>query len=483
MHPRPRSFAPYGERDTKLTEYKENSGAPKHRSLYIGMLYSLARGAVVAISVWLVVMMVCYYFIAVQFSSPVSRSERCEDYINDLQRFVEENNIEEKNIERISDWVRNNPYVYILVYQRQPGDPYMPGPTLEPSPNDRLTEFSGSRIDDSLNHDTLVGAAESGGYFAIRLAGSRVIVAIAEYTENMYYRVVNIFCVVLAIAVFVLSLIGYVRVLIDRIKRFESDVTIVSEIDMNYVIVSEGADEIANLSDKVEQMRQRMLEHIKNEQDAREANNDLISSISHDIRTPLTVLMGYIEMMKKHPELDEAMEGYIAATESTALRMKGLADDMLKYSLAFGDAEKQITLEEYDAETLFEQLFSEHLLLMREMGYEITLEKIGGDIPTGALIRTDAPNLMRIIDNIFSNMRKYADPAEQIRFTYGVASDKLIIECKNKIRTDTDGAESNGIGLKTCVRLGSLVADRFEYKNSGEYFSCRLTISITSSKE
>ncbi|MBO7196449.1 MAG: HAMP domain-containing histidine kinase [Clostridia bacterium] len=466
-----------------MTEYKENSGVPKHGSLYIGMLYSLARGAVVAVSVWLVVMMVSYYFIAVQFASPVSRSERCEDYIDDLQRFVDENNIEEKNIERISDWVRDNPYVYILVYQRQPGDPYMPGPTLEPSPNDRLTEFSGSKIDDALNHDTLVDAAERGGYFAIRLAGSRVIVAIAEYTENMYYRVVNIFSVVLAIAVFVLSLVGYVRGLIDRIKRFESDVTIVSEIDMNYVIVSEGADEITNLSGKVEQMRQRMLEHIKNEQDAREANTELISSISHDIRTPLTVLMGYIEMMKKHPELDETMDGYVTATESTALRLKGLADDMLKYSLAFGDAEKAITLDEYDARTLFDQLFAEHLVLMREMGYTIGFDRTGGDLAEGSLIRTDAPNLMRIIDNIFSNMRKYADMSEPIRFTYGVWSDKLVIECKNKICTDTDGAESNGIGLKTCVRLGSLVADRFEYKNDGDYFICRLTISVIKPKE
>ncbi len=423
-------------------------------------------------------MLASYYVIGVYYTTPDMKASRHEEYLADLQDYVTKNHISSADSNEIAEWVRDNPHVYLLVYQsveavkerETEGD-------VAPAPTDRLTEYVGSRVDGSLDRDLLVSAALEGGYKTISLTDGSVTVALAEYTENLYYTAFNLISIIAAALVFILFLVRYIRVLIARIKRFESDVTIVSEIDMDYVIVSEGADEIANLSTKVEEMRQRMLEHIKSEQEARQTNSELIASISHDLRTPLTVLMGYIEMMKKH-EADEIMEGYVSATESTALRLKQLADDMFRYSLAFGDTEKSVNLEEYDAATLIDQLFAEHFLLMREMGYDIRLESIGEPVKEGSVLRTDAPNLMRIIDNIFSNLRKYAEINEPVFFCNRVENNKLCIECKNKIRTDTEGAESNGIGLKTCVRLASLIADKFEYESDGEYFTCRLVIDI-----
>ena len=277
--------------------------------------------------------------------------------------------------------------------------------------------------------------------------------------------------------------IRYTRELIDRIKRFESDVTIVAEIDMGYEIVSEGADEISVLTDKVEQMRRRMLEHIRSEQEAHETNAALIASISHDIRTPLTVLMGYLEMMRAQGTTDEVMESYISATESTAQRLKQLSDDMFKYSLAFGDTESSVKLDEYDAATLMEQLLSEHLFLMREMGYDIRLSLAGEQLRAGSLMRTDPPNLMRIIDNVFSNLRKYADISQPILLSYGVSGARLMLECRNTIRKDTAETESHGIGLKTCKRLASLIAEKFEYAVEGDSFVCRLYVPLTEQEQ
>jgi signal transduction histidine kinase len=177
------------------------------------------------------------------------------------------------------------------------------------------------------------------------------------------------------------------------------------------------------------------------------------------------------------------MRGYIEATENTAMRLKHLSDDMFKYSLAFGDIKKTVKLEEYDFIMLNEQIFSEHFLLMRENGYDIQVEVLGDEIREGTLVRTDAPNLMRIVDNIFSNIRKYADKNFPIIFIMRADKDELIMECRNKIQTDTEGAESNGIGLKTCVRLGSLVAKKFEYHRDGDEFVTRLVLEIKSPQE
>lgn len=462
-----------------MTEYKQTCDVPRHKSLYIGLFYNIIAGILLAVLSWGVTVIPTSYLISRQYVREDRIEERHAEYLADLQTYVIEKHVTLETSNQIAEWVRNNPYVYLLVYQRE-GDqpPITSGSGVAPGAKDRLTEYPGARIEESLSRDQLVSDARSRGYVRINLIDGSVIVAIAEYTENLYYTAVNFLGILLAAITFVLILVRYIRVIIERIKRFESDITIVSEIDMNYEIISEGADEIANLSSRVETMRQTMLSHIQSEQEARESNTELITAISHDIRTPLTVLMGYIEMMKEHGDQDETMQGYIAATESTAMRLKQLSDDMFKYSLAFGDTEKSVKLEEYDAITLFDQLIAEHILLLSEKGYDIRFEGSDAEAMVGSRVNTDPANLMRIVDNIFSNMTKYADPTHPISILLNPVNSYLILEFKNKIRRETEGAESNGIGLKTCVRLGSLVAKKFEYENDGIFFTCRLVFVL-----
>lgn len=462
-----------------MIDFKEIPRKDKSRSLYFGLFRSITVGLIFAVIAFFVLFVSSIIGVNELYLTDEKKVERRGEYLADLQSFADENEVGLTTIDTLSEWVRANPYVFLLVYYKADVMPAaLPPKTSEPDQSYRTIEFPGARIDDSLDSEELIKEANEGGYYRIELAEGSIIVSLSEYSEELYYSTFGTISIVVAGIVFILVIVNYVRVIIERIKRFESDVTIVSEMDMDYEIISDGADEIARLSSNVERMRRRMLDHIKSEQEARQANTELITSISHDIRTPLTVLMGYIEMMKEQ-ECDEIMQSYISSTENTALRLKQLSDDMFKYSLAFGDTKGMITLEEYDAMTLFEQLLSEHMVLMHEMGYEIFLEHSGDTIEDGAVVVTDAQNLMRIIDNIFSNLRKYADINHPIMLNIEVGKKRMVFECKNKIRTDTEGAESNGIGLKTCARLASLVADKFEYGiEDEEFFVTRLSLDF-----
>lgn len=462
-----------------MTDYKERVGKGGTRSLYLGLLLNIVLGCILVAIVYCVTVFPARSILNDRFVTSEKQRERRAAYVSSLAYYVHGNEIDIDSVNEINGWIRSNPYVYLLVYKHTDDmSPEYSSTGIVPNPKAKPIEHSGSRISEYISRQELMANATEAGYYKIVLPDGEIVVAIYEYTENFYYSIIDIVGIVLSVLVFLLVLLGYIRVLIERIKRFEGDVTIVSEVDMNYEIVSEGRDEIANLSTRVETMRQRMLDHIKSEQEAREANTELITSISHDIRTPLTVLMGYIEMMKEQAADDKVMQSYIYATENTALRLKNMSDDMFKYSLAFGDTQKSVRLEEYDLITLGEQLFSEHFVLMRENGYDIQTQITGEKITEGTTVRTDAANLMRIVDNIFSNIRKYADKSHPVTFNMHVGDSTMTLECKNIIRTDTEGAESNGIGLKTCVRLGSLVARKFEYKNNGEEFLCRLVIDI-----
>ena len=156
-------------------------------------------------------------------------------------------------------------------------------------------------------------------------------------------------------------------------------------------------------------------------------------------------------------------------------------EKVARVSLVKADAGKGIVLEEYDAETLIMQLLSEHLVILNERGYTHTITLLSS-FEDGDMVLTDPPNLMRIIDNIFSNLYKYADSEEPIEISVGRTERSATISFRNKIKKNTDGAESNGIGVKTCKRLAEFVLDGFEYKNDGEYYSTVMAIKMNREK-
>ena len=224
-------------------------------------------------------------------------------------------------------------------------------------------------------------------------------------------------------------------------------------------------------------MRASIVLTLEKEREAINANTDLITSMSHDIRTPLTVLLGYLDVMKMQTT-DETTRQYIRASELTALRLKKLSDDMFQYFLVFSGEENDLTMQDYDGRTLLEQMLSEHVILLRENGFTVETEHAENILQDVPYIRTDAPHCMRIVDNVFSNIMKYTAKEEPILIRFEEDEAWVSVEFRNAIRADADLAESTGIGLKTCKKLASLVAESFEYFTEGDSFICRLVIPI-----
>lgn len=333
------------------------------------------------------------------------------------------------------------------------------------------------------NREELIAEAEANGLYPIELADGTLIAALTEFTQELYFDIANATAFAMAALSLTLVLLVYMSQVIAKIKKLEADVTVVSHTDMNHAIVCEGNDELSRLSSNVETMRNSILDKVRREREAREANTELVTSISHDIRTPLTVLLGYIDMMKARAADDEVMSGYISASESTAIRLKRLSDDMFKYALTFGEIEQGIKLEEYDASTLTAQLLDEHILLLSEDGYDVRITpQYGTAFTEGDVIVTDAQNLMRIVDNIFSNLYKYADKSAPIEMTTEREDGCVTFTCKNRILKNPDGAESNGIGLKSCARLGSLITQGFDAKSVGDDFVVSLKLELKRNK-
>ena len=432
-------------------------------------------------------------YIDTVYTSEENKKEREQNYLEDLKSFIKENKISLSDTSKISEWVRENKYVYLLISKE--GEIFFTSDDAVDEDSDGQTtpdgDGTGSDSDSSdeknddigggitvtyPSRDELLEYAKLNDMHPIELADGLAAASFVEFTEYLYYDIANIVTLVLAFMFLMLVMLMYIRRVTGRILDLGDDVNAVAAGNTASVIAVSGKDEIATLAANVENMRSSMVENYEKEKAALNANSELITSMSHDIRTPLTVLLGYLDIMRASSEGNEEMQAYIKAAESTALRLKRLSDDMFSYLLVFGNSNSQPVLEEYNADTLIGQMLSEHMLLISESGYNIDASAIDYNSIVGKKIVTDPQSLVRIFDNAFSNLYKYADKRNPIKISIRVEACDIIVEISNHIRHDGEKVESNGIGLRTCKKLAEQINAGFEFGGDGETYSVRLTL-------
>ena len=249
-------------------------------------------GLAAAVAVYLFANTMSNYYINNYYLSTENQQNRREEYLDDLQRFVTNAEMTFEDTDRIQEWTRNHKYVYLLVQkddqllypsdiEEEEDDPTEnegengdtdDGDEKDDDKDDPSNEFpgiSGGLTESNRpSRDELIAAAQANGLHEIELSDGTLMVALTEFTQTLYSDIARLSSLFAAAIVLAIILINYFRIIIKRINRLESDVNIVSHVDMDHKIVSKGHDEIAMLSHNVEIMRNTMLENLKNEQEA-----------------------------------------------------------------------------------------------------------------------------------------------------------------------------------------------------------------------
>ena len=124
------------------------------------------------------------------------------------------------------------------------------------------------------------------------------------------------------------------------VGKLKDEILVMADGDLEHPITVKGKDEIGVLARNLDEMRRALDENIYREQEGQKANHDLISSISHDLRTPMTTLYGYLEIMaqKKCPE--EKREEYVNRCIGKVEEIRALSDKMFEYALVYEKNEK-----------------------------------------------------------------------------------------------------------------------------------------------
>ena len=224
----------------------------------------------------------------------------------------------------------------------------------------------------------------------------------------------------------------------------------------------------------------QLMAKLQREEAAWQANTQLITAISHDVRTPLTALMGYLEILSDESVSPEERQAYLQVCKNNAVRLKSLTDELFGFFLVFGKPTVDQSPEEYDAAMLLDQILLEHEMNLNQQDFRVEMNR-EGDL-TGKL-RVDLTHLRRVFDNLFSNVNKYADHDHPVAIRIKRSEEELIVSITNHIGAQSNRRESNRIGLQTCHKLVAAMGGEFSQHRTKDTFSVEVLLPLITETE
>ncbi|MGN1382447.1 MAG: histidine kinase dimerization/phospho-acceptor domain-containing protein [Eubacterium sp.] len=403
------------------------------------------------------------------FLSKTVKTHFVNDRYRDLHRYIKKGNVRAKDAEALKKWIGNEKNTAILVYNSK-GNVYSSGWAVDSkgtilsdvgsvgssrtsagAQNSQQENGSQPQVKDPDLKVNTSDFKEDLYNRRVRFEDGTYYVYINVYPERAWHRIMSILEIILAGLVFFVVVLKYNKYVMRRVINLSDDVSRIAEGDLHHQVGMAQNDELGMLSVNVDRMRTAILEKMENEQAAQKANQELITSMSHDIRTPLTSLIGYLDIIegKKYESLEEVRQ-YIDSCRDKAFQLKDLSDKLFQYFLVFRDEQDDMDMEVLDAGILFQQMLGEHVSELESYGYNVNLQY---NIPEHVMTETDVSCVHRIFDNLFSNMMKYASEKFPIEVKGSLIQHKVKLVFQNHIREEAKKVESTKIGVKTCQRL------------------------------
>lgn len=375
-----------------------------------------------------------------KFYSADSREIALKD---EFQKYVTENKIKSSQSRAIQKWCREKKNVYCLIFNEDTQ-------TLIDSEN--IFEY---KID---------GSEETQEQFIthrISFSDTQCDVEIVEYSDEAIYTVLYLISYGSGFIVMIAIILYYLKSLVKRITVISNEASAVSK-DINHPMAlskKEFVDEIDEMGLNIENMRKDIISHYEKRQEAFNANRELITNMSHDIRTPLTSIIGYNEMMLNPSNSADEMRQYAELSLSKAQQLKNMSERLFKYSLVYNDIDIDVNKESYDASLLFQQIIGEQIIIAKQNGFTTQFICELDEVQ----ISTDVMILKRIFDNLFSNINKYADKSKLVKISIKNINGSINIMLINYIDRKATKKESTMVGKRSVEKLIEALDGKVEF--------------------
>lgn len=208
-----------------------------------------------------------------------------------------------------------------------------------------------------------------------------------------------------ALSAVILLLIIKIAVMKKSVREIRTDFAVLIKGDSNSQITLSSRDKdlcmlATDLNESLKEQRKLYLLYHQGDQEMKTA----VTNISHDLRTPLTAISGYLELLKDE-EKSEQVEKYLSIIEERTGHMKKLTEEMFEYSIITSEGEEELPLEDVDLNRMLEDCVMNYYAALSEKKIDLTV-----DITEKKIIRKlNKVQTERVFSNLISNALKYSD--------------------------------------------------------------------------
>ncbi|MGO5023132.1 HAMP domain-containing sensor histidine kinase [Lawsonibacter sp. LCP25S3_G6] len=432
----------------------------KRHSLGVQLFFDVLRSLLAAAAVFLVLFWGGDWLLTRTVYGESFTLQVTKQKFERLQEYVMEKEVTPENLRPLDIWCGRGNQIYLVIYE-----------------NDRLIYESFYTSQGQPPVEDYTPEMESPEReFALKLSdGTQTRAFLYVYAGEAYYYGTIFLSALGAFVTFSLCFIALIHRKLRYIQQLKKELDILAGGDLSYEVTVRGNDELGELADGIDQMRRSIAAHQAAEERMRLANSELVTAMSHDLRTPLTSLLAYLELMERGKyENQEQLSHFIRRSLEKTLQIKSMADKLFEYVLVYSSEWAAPCLEHRDGDELLQHLLGEYAFSLENHGFVVQQNFS----PLQGQLQVNLELLRRMFDNLYSNLLKYADPAQPVELAYWRDGDKAHISLSNRVSPHRDKRQSTNIGLNTCGKILRCHGGSFSYREQGERFQVEVILPM-----
>ena len=278
---------------------------------------------------------------------------------------------------------------------------------------------------------------------------------------------------------------------LKKVKEFneiKEGVEKIKDGDMNHVINVSGDGEFGKLSANINSITDGLKKSVNNELKSERLKTELITNVSHDIRTPLTSIITYVDLLKREENKEKSQE-YIEILDQKSQRLKALTDDLFEATKA-SSGNIPVNFEKIDMISLITQGLGElnDKIEQSELKFKINHPK------DKVYVKADGKLLWRVIENLLSNIFKYALKGSRVYVDIEESENTINLIIKNisayelnisaddlmerfKRGDESRSSQGSGLGLSIAKSLINIQNGKFDIEVDGDLFKATIQMN------
>ncbi|GAA0777462.1 hypothetical protein GCM10008908_32680 [Clostridium subterminale] len=295
---------------------------------------------------------------------------------------------------------------------------------------------------------------------------------VIEYIVNNYFIAINsgYMLFFLGVGTFLFVFLVLVNKKVKYIKFLTREVKVIKDNGFGKTIEIKGKDELAELCESINNMSLELREKIDNEKVIEKNKNELITNVSHDLRTPLTSIIGYVDLLKKNGFKDKKkFDSYIGVIDERTKSLNKLINELFEFT-KLNSHDIKLNYSNVEIGSLIEQLVGEYIPIFNKEGLEIYKDIVDKDI----FINVDIEKIVRVLENLLTNAKKYSIKNTKVLVRMFEENDYVVISVANRVENISRGdlyniferfykvdksrkeQDSTGLGLSIVKRIVEL---------------------------